>query len=679
MSGWDGWAALNGDLLGGAPAVGRDADGRLEVFADGPGVVGPVLFHIWQDPASPTAWSGWGSLDAPPPQFLGSPGVGSNADGRLEAFVRVGLMSTGALWHIWQTAPNNGWNGWDNLGGGIGPHFLRVARNADGRQEVFLLNSVGHLQHIWQTAPNGSWSAWSDFGSPVGTSLVSATVGQNADGRLEVFALATDGALWHIWQTAPNGTWSGWSSLGAPSGVNLALPAAARNQDGRLEVFAIGSFNSLWHIWQLGGGGGWSSWDSLGTPSGATSLNEPALARNADGRLEVFVTEMNGTWHRWQTAPGAGWSAWDNLGGSPDGPVGIGQNTDGRLEIFAEGVRAPSSIHSLWHRWQLTPGGAWSVSEDWELTLAFEPAQQLCIQSGGAIFVRTANGVFRSTDDALTWTSVTMPAAHALLALDPTSTTVLYAAGGNQVFKSSNDGSTWSPILSTPSVQAIGIAVSPANHNLLYLATAQGSGSFDFRRSLDGGATWTILEGPLNGPTCTWTVLILFPHPSNELRVLRTSGCYAGFSVSFGDSLKQSTDRGATFTSLFHPTPLFPSRLVGGQGSQPMRFYLGAHFGASPGGGKLFRSDDDGATWTTILNFTSGPSVSGLAYDPSAPGKVYAGLTDATVQISHDAGSTWAQLGGSVGMSNRVTDLALTLDGQYLLAASDQGVFRIKR
>jgi hypothetical protein len=23
----------------------------------------------------------------------------------------------GALWHSWQTAPSNGWSGWDSLGG----------------------------------------------------------------------------------------------------------------------------------------------------------------------------------------------------------------------------------------------------------------------------------------------------------------------------------------------------------------------------------------------------------------------------------------------------------------------------------------------------------------------------------------------------------------------------------
>jgi hypothetical protein len=176
---------------------------------------------------------------------------------------------------------------------------------------------------------------------------------------------------------------------------------------------------------------------------------------------------------------------------------------------------------------------------------------------------------------------------------------------------------------------------------------------------------------------CTWTVLILAPHPTDGQRVMRTSGCYAGRNVPFGDSLNQSINRGATWSPLFHPTPLFPSRLAGGHGSQPGRFYLSAHFGAPPGGAKVFRSDDDGVTWNQVLNFATGPWVEGLAYDPSAPNQVYAGLSTGSAQASHDGGTTWADLGsGGLGF---VADLAVSLDGTYLLAATSLGVWRIVR
>ena len=99
------------------------------------------------------------------------------------------------------------------------------------------------------------------------------------------------------------------------------------------------------------------------------------------------------------------------------------------------------------------------------------------------------------------------------------------------------------------------------------------------------------------------------------------------------------------------------------------------HAAASPGGGKLFRSDDDAATWTEILSFGSGPSVQGLACHPSLPQRVYAGLTTGAVQSSDNAGMTWSDLGqnGLGGME----DLALSRNETTLFAATPTGVWRM--
>ena len=54
-----------------------------------------------------------------------------------------------ALWHMWQTAPNNGWSGWASLGGVLTSN-IGVGRNADGRLEAFVRGSDNALYHIWQ-------------------------------------------------------------------------------------------------------------------------------------------------------------------------------------------------------------------------------------------------------------------------------------------------------------------------------------------------------------------------------------------------------------------------------------------------------------------------------------------------------------------------------------------------
>ena len=144
--------------------------------------------------------------------------VKQNADGRLEVF------ATGtdfAMWHIWQTKPNNGWSGWASLGGVITSDPV-ITSDAAGRLQVFARGNDDALWHIGQTTPNNGWSAWASLGGVI-TSV--ASVSQNADGRVEVFARGTDNAMWHIWQTAPNNGWSGWASLGGVISVELVAHA----------------------------------------------------------------------------------------------------------------------------------------------------------------------------------------------------------------------------------------------------------------------------------------------------------------------------------------------------------------------------------------------------------------------------------------------------------------------
>jgi peptide methionine sulfoxide reductase MsrB len=201
------------------PAVGRAADGRLEVFVRGGG---GHLWHLYQT-APNGDWSGWEDLSVYRPlgvAVVGEPAVGSAADGRLEVFVRGG---DGHLWHLYQTTPNGDWSGWEDLSvyrllGVTVVDEPAVGRAADGRLEVFVRGGGGHLWHLYQTAPNGDWSGWEDLSvyRLLGVAVVGEpAVGRAADGRLEVFVRGSDGRLWHLYQTTPNGDWSSWEDFGA--------------------------------------------------------------------------------------------------------------------------------------------------------------------------------------------------------------------------------------------------------------------------------------------------------------------------------------------------------------------------------------------------------------------------------------------------------------------------------
>jgi hypothetical protein len=356
----------------------------------------------------------------------------------------------------------------------------------------------------------------------------------------------------------------------------------------------------------------------------------------------------------------------------------------------------------------LTAGGAPALGEsldDWEQTALTGPVAELFAPASGAFFARTDGGLFRSDDGGASWRPVNLPPVPSnarawRAAVDPTDHTVLYVSGEGGLYKSSDDAATWTLVLPTSEV-ARGIAVSPADRGLVYLGLvprADISSDFRFLRSRDGGATWEQLEEHHNS-LCGWGVPILLPHPSDAGRVFRTAACVAGRDV--GLPLRHSADQGATWTTVFGDTRFgdvqtaFPVRLVGGRDAAPARFYLAANRDSRTGGSSLFRSDDDGGSWTEVLAHHDGTprpqptnaQIAALAYDPARPDRVYVGVNEfagqsanrvlatSRVRASADGGATWSDLGQRE--LGTISDLALGIDGQSLYAASDRGVWRL--
>src|SRR5262245_62051274 len=148
---WSDWASLGksqGTELG-RPFAQRNQDGRLEVFAVGRGEV----FNISQVSAKGAWRDGWRSKGRPSSHVgIKSHVVGKNADGRLEIFA---LGDDNALWQKWQVAPNSGWvDTWKSLGkpesSGFFTEQFTVGRNQDGRQELFAVASSDSSLRVFQ-------------------------------------------------------------------------------------------------------------------------------------------------------------------------------------------------------------------------------------------------------------------------------------------------------------------------------------------------------------------------------------------------------------------------------------------------------------------------------------------------------------------------------------------------
>jgi photosystem II stability/assembly factor-like uncharacterized protein len=321
----------------------------------------------------------------------------------------------------------------------------------------------------------------------------------------------------------------------------------------------------------------------------------------------------------------------------------------------------------------------WAQAKDgdagaWRPTGLSAAVRELFMPASGAFFARSRDALWRSDDAGVTWRQVALPppasAGDRVAAVDPTNHTIVYVSGAEGLYKTVDDAATWTPIL-PGNLQAV--TVSAADPSVVYAITLRGS--LSFQRSRDGGATWQ--ESPIESGAspCVSQVILLQAHPTDARRVFRTAGCYAG--RSFGDGLWESRDQGATWAQTFRVQGTFPRRLAGGQGSAPGRFYLAAG-GAVPGAhAQLARSDDDGQTWRelTSMPLAANAAIGGLVADAAQPDRVWLAVGGRGVVASADGGATWTEL-GALG-TGAINDLALGIDGRNLYAATEQGVWQL--
>jgi hypothetical protein len=192
-------------------------------------------------------------------------------------------------------------------------------------------------------------------------------------------------------------------------------------------------------------------------------------------------------------------------------------------------------------------------------------------------------------------------------------------------------------------------------------------------RSEDGGTSWEELSVVPGDPRSCYAML--FALPANDPAVaLRSIQCGGGRTTQ--GVLDRSSDRGAQWTQVLRLNAAYPERLVGGQGSNPRRWYLGARRDERAGGGsRVLRSDDGGLTWDEVLQADA--PFGAIASDPTQPARVYVALAGEAggVQASVDGGATWVPLGES--RPEQIRSLAVGVEGANLYAATDSGVWRL--
>lgn len=197
------------------------------------------------------------------------------------------------------------------------------------------------------------------------------------------------------------------------------------------------------------------------------------------------------------------------------------------------------------------------------------------------------------------------------IAVNPDNDNVIYvgaAAGG--VWKSTNGGSTWNE--STPTVLAYpvtSLAIDPVNPNIIYAATGErnpgGLGGSQtpgvgMLRSTNGGASWQAFAVPTNNQ---WLASIrINPEDSDIL--------FAGGGSPGGNgTLFRSNDQGETWTAIWQATgPLFSSQIwdIEINPDDTSEIYIGTW-------NQVLRSTNSG------MSFTSMMGAAPMIFDPAVP------------------------------------------------------------
>jgi len=256
--------------------------------------------------------------------------------------------------------------------------------------------------------------------------------------------------------------------------------------------------------------------------------------------------------------------------------------------------------------------------------------------------VMDGTGVYKTTDDGKTWTSLGLSDSRHIgrILLDPRSDNVIVVAvlghlfGPNQergIFRSEDGGAHWQKVLIVDeNTGAVDLASDPATPDVIY------------------ASTWQVRQYPFQS--------------------------YFIPQAGPGSGIWKSTDGGKTWTQTskqgLPQASLSRIGLAVGSQSQGRRIY--AAIDAEKNGG-LYRSDDGGASWQYINKDSELASTyfGHLTADPKNPDVVYA--MGRSVAESKDGGKTFPFMKGSPGGDDYHFMWINPKFPQYRILAADQG------
>ncbi len=322
-----------------------------------------------------------------------------------------------------------------------------------------------------------------------------------------------------------------------------------------------------------------------------------------------------------------------------------------------------------------------SDSGRWERLTAGLPAgveaRCLAIAPGGALYVGTQSGPYRSSDAGESWSPLALPGKEQLvwsILLDPGDAQTIYAGTQHTtIYRSRDGGRSWAELSPPPPsgmvsmsfpCRVIRLALDPGDPRQLYAALEVGG----VLHSRDGGDSW---QG------CNEGLLEFTREPRLRSRIVsdtETEGMMDSHALAVSPArpgtvflanrmgLFRSSDGGARWQEMGigRFSPLTYARDVKVSHHDPRTMYAALSVAAVSDEGSLYRSRDLGETWQ---RFDHGVAMRStlmiIAESPATPDRVYCATRKGQVFGTADGGRHW-----------RDYQLPDGVEGVYALAAA---------
>ena len=406
-----------------------------------------------------------------------------------------------------------------------------------------------------------------------------------------------------------------------PTGPNsTAVSAVAVSPDGQ-GLMAAGSF-----VFRSTDAG--ASWGQVGVGPGASSI----VIDPADPSVVMVAWGTQASWR--STDGGATWASYL-------GPVGTDISIDPNDansvfidDINGTGIAYSGDMGATWHARPLPSGEPLSP-------VAFDPPT-------GDAYVGTTDGLMRTTDGGVTWTSVSAQLGNIrYLAFDPNNAGVVYAGTWNDgLYVSTDTGQTWTHVAALSATKVSDVSINAADSQTV-IVSADGL----VERTTDGGSSWSTVTGlpPIGASQITED-----PNSADTAYATTPVGVY------------RSTDAGASFA------PRNSGMVYGWFDSIAQAPSDAQTLYAASGEGGLFVSHNDATSWTQVNTGLPTWEATDVIVDPTDASTAFA-IVDGSVYETTTGGASWAATALAATDAN---SLAIDSSGTHVYAATDaSGVY----